>query len=152
MIKDPKIGEIWMVEGEDNKRKWQKGEIAKSRPWLVISITGHNFTCLPLSHSESSGVYADARVKIAENSYIVLNQSKTFGIQKIQQFKAVLEREQFVEILDKYKGILGHNTDSICSPEVKEAILRDLPLYPMEVIKKKYNMRKKDIYRIRDGV
>lgn len=101
-------GQVWFVRGDDEKQHWEPGVIAKSRPWVIISVNKKegSAVCVPVTSSVNAyDKNRDALYPLklsSEENYIILNQIKTIGFKNFTNYLYTLNEKYFERLVDNF--------------------------------------------------
>ena len=147
-----KIGQIWYVQGEDNPKDWKGALLGKTRPHLIISITGNTAICAPLTHSEKQGTYNQIYKIMIEDvpNFVVLNQLKAVSEEEFLSYKTSINGKILTDIKNKITSLLMSEGEKkqkqIITDEIKKGLLQDYQFMPMKQLQNKYHLSKRAIY------
>ena len=170
---DIDVGQVWMITGEDDPTKWKVGEIAKSRPMLVIGVHGHICNCIPITSSEKSKDYNKIYHELPNKDVLLLTQVRTVSKVDFRHFMYSIDPKEQMEINLKIASMFmdpntnwskpvskraeylkthqNTNQSNQLTKSVKLMISNDYCEMPMNSLLAKYhryNLSKQDVYTI----
>lgn len=168
---DINIGQIWMIKGEDNPKRWKKGIQEKTRPMLVIAIHGANCNCVPITSSELAKDYNKIVHELPNNDILLLTQIRTISKVDFISYMYSISPEELMNInmmiahmfmtpstnwkhpVSKKppEGKIDQKGSKVIPVKIKEGIIKDFSEMPMmELLKRyrSYNINKQDVYNI----
>lgn len=95
------IGQVWMIEQENDPSKWKKGTIAKTRPMLVVGVHGASTNCIPITSSEVSKEYNKIYHQLQNGDILLLTQIRTISREEYIQYMYTVTNEEFRRINQK---------------------------------------------------
>ena len=147
-----RVGQIRYVQGSDNPKDWKGALLGKTRPHLIISITGNTALCAPLTHSEKQGTYNQIFKIMIDDvpNYIVLNQLRAVSEEEILTYKASVDANTLAIIKSKITSLLltegEKKNKQVITEETKKGLLQDYQFMPMKALQNKYHLSKRAIY------
>lgn len=165
------IGQIWMIKGEDNPKKWKKGIQEKTRPMLVIAIHGANCNCVPITSSETAEEYNKIVYKLPNKDLLLLTQIRTISKVDFINYMYSITPEQLMDInmmiahmfmtpstnwkqpvsRKPFEVRTNNSGQKFIPSRIKQGILRDYSEMPMNSLLRKYKkdcISKQDVYQL----
>lgn len=167
------IGQVWMVDGENDPSKWRKGVQEKTRPGLIIGIHGASCNCVPITSSEEAKTYNKIYKSLPNGDILLPTQIKTISREQLISYMYTVDNDILTDVTKQVASLFtdpGNNwykpvskrhqvsdnnkpagrTKTI-SDNLKRGILKDYTEMPMSKILYKYRnsfITKTDVYQI----